>query len=129
MDFLWNTNFILAKALKEIRRLQKSTDLLIPKRPFYRVIREVMYDISPELRIQGMALNVLQEAAEAALVHEFESKYTFEPITTIANNILVTQILAIHAKRVTIQAKDMELVRQMRQHLLGYKYVGNPRAS
>jgi histone H3/H4 len=69
-----------------------------------------MSDISPGLRIQALALHVLQEAAEAALVHEFESKYTFRPITTIANGILVAQILAIHGKRVTIQAKDMALV-------------------
>jgi len=87
-----------------------------------------MHDTDPSLRIQGVALHVLQEAAEAALAHEFESKDTSSTIISIANSIPVTQILAIHARRVTIQAKDVQLVRQMRLHLLGYKHVGNCKA-
>ena len=66
------------------------------------MVREVMYDINLSLRIQGVALEVLQEAAEAALVHEFESKYTSSTIIIIANSILMIQILVIHTKHVTI---------------------------
>jgi histone H3/H4 len=91
-------------------------------------VREVIYSIDQNIRIEQKALELLQEATEAALVHEFESTYTVITNTDIANNILVTQILAIHGKRVTIQAKDMGLVRQMHYHLLGYRYIGNPKA-
>jgi histone H3/H4 len=62
------------KALKEIKRYQESWELLIPKRPFQRVVREVMNDVRPGMRIQASALGALQEAAEAALVTEFERK-------------------------------------------------------
>nr|XP_018263307.1 histone H3 [Kwoniella dejecticola CBS 10117]OBR85465.1 histone H3 [Kwoniella dejecticola CBS 10117] len=63
-------------ALKEIRRYQKSTDLLIAKLPFSRVVREVAMSLSSteagDLRWQSSAIMALQEAAEAFLVHLFE---------------------------------------------------------
>lgn len=64
----------LAVALREIRRYQSSADLLIPKLPFSRLVKEIMTSITPGLRIQRLALNAIQEAAEAILVTEFESK-------------------------------------------------------
>jgi histone H3 len=67
-------NSFLANALQEIRRYQKSTDLLLPKLSFSRVVREVAHNINPELRFQSGALEALQEAAEAYLINEFESK-------------------------------------------------------
>ncbi|KAH8587246.1 histone-fold-containing protein [Bisporella sp. PMI_857] len=98
------------KALREIKRYQKSTELLIPKAPFTRLVKEIMYDVTSRhaFRIQLSALQCLQEAAESALVTEFE----------------LTNLAAIHAKRVTIQVKDMHLVQRMRDGMTGYKYLG-----
>lgn len=86
-------------ALKEIRKYQRSTDLLIRKLPFQRLVREIAADISGEpLRFQTTAVLALQEAAEAYLVGLFED----------------TNLAAIHAKRVTIHPKDMALARRIR---------------
>ena len=85
-------------ALREIRRYQKSTDLLIRKLPFQRLVREIAQDFKTDVRFQGSALLVLQEAAEAYLVGLFED----------------TNLCAIHAKRVTIMPKDIQLARRIR---------------
>jgi histone H3 len=74
-------------ALREIRRYQKSTDLLIRKLPFQRLIREIAQDYRTDNRFQSTALEALQEAAEDYLVSLFED----------------TNLCAIHAKRVTIR--------------------------
>ena len=79
--------------MREIRRYQKSTDLLIRKAPFQRGVREVAQAFKADLRFQASAVGALQEAAEAYLVSLFED----------------TNLCAIHAKRVTIQSKDMSL--------------------
>ena len=79
-------------ALREIRRYQKSTDLLIRKLPFQRLVREIAQDFKSDLRFQGSAVLALQEAAEAYLVSLFED----------------TNLCAIHAKRVTIMPKDIQ---------------------
>jgi len=88
------------RALKEIRKYQKSTNLLIPALPFSRLIREIVQDVSPikDLRFQKTALMALQEASEAFLVMLFED----------------VLLCAIHAKRVTIMPKDMKLARRIR---------------
>ena len=62
------------KALREIRKYQKSTELLMPKLSFSRLVREIASEISTDLRFQSGALEALQEAAEAYLVNEFERK-------------------------------------------------------
>ena len=59
-------------ALREIRRYQKSTDLLIKKLPFQRLVREIAQDFKNDLRFQSTAIMALQEAAEAYLVSLFE---------------------------------------------------------
>ncbi|KRZ49644.1 histone H3, partial [Trichinella nativa] len=82
-------------ALREIRRYQKSTELLIRKLPFQRLVREVAQDYKTDLRFQSSAVLALQEAAEAYLVGLFED----------------TNLCAIHAKRVTIMPKDIQLAR------------------
>jgi histone H3 len=73
-------------ALREIRRYQKSTELLIRKAPFQRLVREIAQDFKQDLRFQASAIAAFQEAAEAYLVTVFED----------------TNLCAIHAKRVTI---------------------------
>lgn len=85
-------------ALREIRRYQKSTDLLIRKLPFQRLVREIAQEIKLDLRFQSTAILALQEAAEAYLVALFED----------------TNLCAIHAKRVTIMPKDIQLARRIR---------------
>ena len=88
-------------ALREIRKYQKSTDLLIQKLPFQRLVREVAQDYKCDLRFQTTALLALQEAAEAYMVGLMED----------------TNLCAIHAKRVTIMPKDMQLARRIRGNL------------
>jgi histone H3 len=85
-------------ALREIRRYQKSTELLIRKLPFQRLVREVAQDFKADLRFQSHAIMALQEASEAYLVSLFED----------------TNRCCIHAKRVTIMPKDMQLARRLR---------------
>ncbi|RYP79490.1 hypothetical protein DL769_002945 [Monosporascus sp. CRB-8-3] len=88
-------------ALREIRRLQNNTDLLLKKLPFSRVVRDIALTMRPKdegFRWQSQAILALQEAAEAFLVHLFED----------------TNLCAIHAKRVTIMQKDIQLARRIR---------------
>ncbi|KAF8205063.1 histone H3 [Pholiota molesta] len=93
-------------ALREIRKYQKSTDLLLQKLPFSRIVREITQEMttdtnfsnSADLRWQSSALLALQEATEAYLVHLFED----------------ANLCAIHAKRVTIMTRDIQLARRIR---------------
>ena len=85
-------------ALREIRKYQKSTELLIRKLPFQRLVREIATDFKTDLRFQSSAISALQEASEAYLVGLFED----------------TNLCAIHAKRVTIMPKDIQLSRRIR---------------
>jgi histone H3 len=88
-------------ALREIRKYQKSTDLMIRKAPFMRLVKEIVQDMcapGEQLRMQSTAILALQEASEAYLVQLFED----------------TNLCAIHAKRVTIMPKDLQLARRIR---------------
>ena len=85
-------------ALREIRRYQKSTEALIANAPFQRVVREISQDYKKDSRFQEKAIAALQEASEAYLVGLFED----------------TNLCAIHAKRVTIMPKDIQLARRIR---------------
>lgn len=85
-------------ALREIRKYQKSSELLIKKLPFQRLVREVAGEFCSDVRFQSAAIGALQEAAESYLVGLFED----------------TNLCAIHAKRVTIMPKDIQLARRIR---------------
>jgi histone H3 len=85
-------------ALREIRKYQKSTELLIRKLPFQRLVREIAASFKPDVRFQSSAVLAIQEAAEVYLTRLFED----------------TNLVAIHAKRVTIMPKDLELARRIR---------------
>lgn len=87
-----------ALALLEIRRYQKSTELLIRKQSFQRVVREIAHNVKQDLRFQSSAILALQEAAEAYLVGLFAD----------------TNLAALHGKRVTIMIKDIMLARRIR---------------
>ena len=86
-------------ALREIRRYQKSTELLIRKLPFQRLVRELTQEVRGDLRFQSTSLLAAHEASEAYLVGLFED----------------TNLCAIHAKRVTIMPKDIQLSRRIRR--------------
>ena len=85
-------------ALREIRRYQRSTDLLLRKLPFQRLVREIATDFKHDLKFQKTAIIALQEASEAYLSEVFED----------------SNLLSIHTKRVTILPKDMQLARRLR---------------
>ena len=81
-----------------IRRLQKTTNLLIPKLPFQRLVKGIAKKMLTDIRFQSSAILALQEASEAFLIALFED----------------TQLLAIHAGRITIKPEDMQLARRVR---------------
>ena len=91
-------------ALREIRKYQKSTDLLICKAPFYRLVREIYGDVasvshvSSDYKWQGSSILALQEASEAYHVGLFDD----------------TNMCALHSKRKTIMPKDIQLARRIR---------------
>ena len=85
-------------ALREIRKMQKSTELMMRKLPFQRLVREIAQDFMTDRKFQSSAVCALQEAAEAYLVGLFQD----------------TNLCAIHGKRVTIMPKDMLLARRLR---------------
>ena len=83
------------KALKEIKKYQPSTELLIRRLPFQRVVREVAQNIRSDLRFQSVAIMALQEAGETFLVGLFEQ----------------VNLCTIHARRVAVMPKDVQLAR------------------
>ena len=88
-------------ALRDIRRYQKSTDLLIRKAPFQRFVRQLCLALNAEgkeYRFTASALEAFQEAAEKYLVSLFEDAY----------------LCTLHAKRVTVMPKDIQLARRIR---------------
>ena len=92
-------------ALREIRKYQKSTDLLIRKAPFQRLVRQIHIDVArktkqipTDYRWQGSSILALQEASEAYHVGLFED----------------TNLCALHSKRKTIQLKDIQLACRIR---------------
>ena len=84
--------------LCQIRKYQKSTELLCQKLCVARLIREVTQDFKMNLHFQATALLAIQETMEAWLVCLMEDM----------------NLCAIHAKRVTIQPRDLSLVHKIR---------------
>ena len=95
-------------ALREIRRYQKSTEFLLERTPFQKLIGEISqeYRVCPDspgtpsilVRFQSTAIAALQEAAENFIVGLFED----------------VNLLAVHAKRVTIMPRDIRLALRIR---------------
>jgi len=106
--------------LREIRHYQKAETLLIPAAAFGRVVRDVALQLKPDLRFQRSAILALQESTESVLINELASKFRVI-IWCISTNIviIVANLAAIHAKRVTIQQKDMELIKNLRVMITG----------
>ena len=81
-------------ALRQIRKYQNSTELLIRKLSFQRLVKEVVHQLfKQDYRFQSTALLALQEGSEDFLVRMFEA----------------VNLIAIHSKRQTIMPKDIYL--------------------
>ena len=87
-------------ALREIRKYQKTTDLLIKKAPFIRLVREILHGKlgKTEIRMQCIAVEALQEVAEYYIINLFDD----------------ANLCALYAKRITLQPKDMQLAMRIR---------------
>lgn len=86
------------RALKEIRKFQKSTDLLIHRLPFVRLVKEITLTFHHSLQWQALALEALQHASEDYIIGLMED----------------ANLSALHAKRVTIMPKDIHLAQRIR---------------
>jgi histone H3 len=84
-------------ALREIRKFQRSTSLLLPRLTFSRCVREIARDYQNNLRFSAAAMDAIQEAAEAYLVKLAEH----------------AQLEAVHAKRLTVQPSDMHIAMRL----------------
>ena len=92
-------------ALREIKKYQRTTENLIKRAPFKRLVQEVLKDFGEgELRVSKEAVSCLQESAEMFLINLLED----------------TQLSAIHAKRITIKPIDMQFARRLRGDTLRY---------
>lgn len=86
------------RALCEIRKYQRTSELLIPKRPFQRLVREVAAEVRRDLRIQSTPAEALQHAVEDYILQVFED----------------CVLCAVHAKRVTVKPNDLQLAMRIR---------------
>ena len=87
-----------SKVIKEIMNLQNSTNLLISKAPFEKIVKEISQEINPEIRFQKSAVEALHEAAEAYTIGVIEDG----------------NLCSIHAKRKTLMKKDVNLATTIR---------------
>ena len=85
-------------AAREIRKYQRSTDLLIRKLPFQRLVKSIAKEYCKDIRFQATAVLALQESTEAYITGIFED----------------SNLAAIHAKRITLMSKDINLIRRIR---------------
>jgi histone H3/H4 len=88
-------------ARRDIRKLQKGTNLLIQKSPFRKLVRRLAADIVPDhsIRFQKSAIIALQEYVEARV------------ISILAD----TKLIVSHSKRITIYDKDIRLTELVRR--------------
>ena len=88
---------------KPVKRISDQTvkdDLCINKKPFIRIIKEIIhpYDTQNPYKFTEKAMSALHIASEDYIVALFEDSY----------------LCALHAKRVTLLKKDMQLARRIR---------------
>lgn len=86
-------------ALMDIRRLQKSTDLLMSKAPIIKLIKEISQSQNKDMRWRAEALELLQHYAENKAVEFFQD----------------TNRAAIHGGRVTVMKQDIRFVASSRE--------------
>jgi histone H3 len=97
-------------ALREIRRFQKTTEMLLRREPFIRLVRDLAANFKIDLRFQASALSILQLALEQELISTYEA----------------SQIEAVHAKRITIDNRDIDAARRVRTVLRGFPLGATP---
>ncbi|XP_055322604.1 uncharacterized protein LOC129578301 [Sitodiplosis mosellana] len=83
-----------SRVYDEMVRLQDTTNLLIPRRPFQMLVREVLQKFMPDGRMQSSSLEAIQEATEEFIIQLLEDGY----------------LLALHRSRVTLLPKDIDTV-------------------
>lgn len=86
------------QALRQIKRLQKTCELLLPKANFSRLVREIAGDFKSDIRFTANAMKALHEASEPFLIERFAD----------------AQLQAIHGKRITITDADLRMVARMK---------------
>merc|ERR1711991_369253 len=94
-------------ALREIYALQKRTHLLIQKRPFQLLVRDLMSKFKGDLRWRAS----VQEAAEHHIVSIFEHAV----------------LLSVHRQKKTVIARDLDVVMRIHERLEGALRVGRLR--
>ena len=86
------------RALQEIKKYQTSTELLIRRLPFQRLVKEIIQEMRPNLQFQSIATKALQKEGQAFLVGLLEQ----------------ANLCMVHAKCVTMMPKDIQLARWIR---------------
>jgi histone H3 len=124
-------------ALREICQIQKKVEPILKMGPMQRLVHQIANEVRPlgsksgnPFRWTPAAVDALRHAADAFLTRELESKCTQAPWKIISYLLcfcIVTQYCTVHAKRVTIQVKDMRLVDTLRQLLGGQSYNDHAR--
>ncbi|VDM22274.1 unnamed protein product [Wuchereria bancrofti] len=107
------------RALQEIRRLQRTVNLLMPRAPFQRLVREIAMNVSEknvDLRFQSLAISALQVCDLAQIYTKYVCTVDHKEAAEVYLTCLFedTNLAAIHAKRVTIFPKDIQFVRRLR---------------
>ena len=80
-------------ALRQIRKYQRTVNLLLPTTSFQRLVRHIMSSVSCIWNITRMGVEALQEAAAHYLVERFQR----------------ANVACIHAKRITLKMEDMRV--------------------
>ena len=89
-------------ALRDIKKLQKGTDILFRKLPMQRLYRDVLKDLKPDARMMSSAVNDLNEIVQSYMISKYEAAY----------------LCTIHAKRVTLMEKDLLLIQELGKYNL-----------
>lgn len=100
-------------ALREVRRYQRSTETLLRVDPFVRLVRHLASGFKGDLRFQASALRTLQDATEQEFIAHYEA----------------AQVAAVHAHRVTIDHRDLNTARLIRNALRGPVLGASPTSS
>ena len=83
------------RLLREIKKYQTSTELLIRRLPFQRLVKEIVQEVRPDIQFQGITVKALQEAGEAFLIRLLEQ----------------ANLCMVHVKCMTVMPKDIQLAR------------------
>ncbi len=103
--------------MRKIRQMQKSTNLIISRLSFDRIARNILYDIDAIYRIKKSVMQALQKAAKAMFTTELKNKFNQSRLILKLTN-KVSNLCVIHAKRVILQIKNMQLIKNLRRIMI-----------